>query len=79
MIIGITGSIGSGKTAVLNIFQKNGWKAINADEISHAAIELGKPGYKKVLQEFGKKILDKNRKIDRKKLGKIVFAEAKTS
>ena len=77
MIIGITGSIGSGKTTVASIFSKQGFLLINADEISHSLIRKNRAGYRKVLTEFGDKILDKNMDIDRKKLGDIVFNDAR--
>ena len=77
MIIGITGSIGSGKTTVASIFSRQGFLLIDADEISHSLIRKNRAGYRKVLTEFGDKILDKNMDIDRKKLGDIVFNDAR--
>ena len=73
MIIGVTGSIGSGKSTISKIFGKNGFKVISADEISHSITKKNQIGYKKIIQNFGTKILDKNKGIDRKKLGDIVF------
>lgn len=73
MIIGITGSIGSGKTTAANLFKKHGFKVINADEIGHKIIKKNSAAYKKIIKEFGKEILDKSKNIDRRKLGGIVF------
>lgn len=73
MIIGITGSIGSGKTTAANLFKKHGFKVINADEIGHKIIKKNSAAYKKIAKIFGKGILDKSKNIDRKKLGGIVF------
>lgn len=73
MIIGVTGSIGSGKTTAANLFKKHGFKVINADEIGHKIIKKNSAAYKKIIKEFGNGILDKNRNIDRKKLGDIIF------
>ena len=75
MIIGITGSIGSGKTTVSRIFNRHGFEAINADEIGHEVIKKGSVAYKKIIKDFGGLILDKSRNIDRKKLGDIVFQD----
>ena len=72
-IIGITGSIGSGKTAIAKIFSKHHFTRIDADEIAHQIIKKKSYAYKKIIKEFGNGILDKKRNIDRKKLGNIVF------
>lgn len=73
MIIGITGSIGSGKTTAANLFKKHGFKVINADKIGHKLIKKNSAAYKKIIKEFGKEILDKSKNIDRRKLRGIVF------
>jgi dephospho-CoA kinase len=70
MIIGITGNFGSGKTTVAKAFGRMGYFVIDADKIGHDILK--KEAYAKVVKAFGKGIL-KNRKIDRKKLGQIVF------
>ena len=75
MIIGITGSIGSGKTAVGYLFKSHGFKIIDADEIGHEIIKKNSIAYKKIIKTFGNKVLDKNGNIDRKKLGDIVFSD----
>tara|TARA_Y100000310_G_scaffold251715_1_gene258305 strand:- start:23907 stop:24458 length:552 start_codon:yes stop_codon:yes gene_type:complete len=71
MIIGITGYIGSGKTTFSNIFKSHGFKIIKADKIGHKILK-SKKVKNKIVKEFGKNIL-KNKSIDRKKLGNIVF------
>jgi len=72
-IIGITGNSGSGKTTVAKIFAtKHGGHAIEADKVAHGVMEPGKPAYNKVVEAFGKEIIT-NGKINRKKLGAIVF------
>jgi len=74
-IIGIIGGIGSGKSAVAAEFGKLGCKIIDADKIAHEI--LGKKSVKeKILEYFGPAILDREGKIDRRKLAKIVFADA---
>ena len=72
MIIGITGSIGSGKTTAAKIFSKYHYKIIDADEIGHKLLEDSEIKNKLIIN-FGKEILAKNKSIDRKKLGEIVF------
>ncbi len=73
MILGVTGSIGSGKTTAAKIFSKYHYSRIDADEIGHELLKSNKKIKNKILKEFGKGILDKNNNINRKKLGKIVF------
>ena len=73
MIIGITGSIGSGKTTVAKIFSKRHFNRIDADEIGHQIIRKNSAAYKKIVESFGNWILDKNKDINREKLGGIVF------
>ena len=78
MIIGITGSIGSGKTTVAKFFEKYGYGVINADEIGHALFKKDSIVYRNVVKEFGEEIIDSGKNIDRKKLGDIVFNENKS-
>ena len=75
MIIGITGSFGSGKTTVAKMFAKLGAHVIDADRVYHSLIRPGSACYKKLIKNFGKGILNKAGHIDRNKLGKIVFKE----
>lgn len=77
MILGITGSIGSGKTTVAKLFTKHWYYGINADEIGHIVIQENLEVYKKLLTFFGDRILDKNKNIDRNRLGDIVFNDIK--
>lgn len=73
MILGITGSIGSGKTNTAKLFRKYGFRVISADKAGHEIIKKNSAAYKKIVKIFGNEILDKNKSIDRKKLGDIVF------
>ncbi|MBI2541686.1 dephospho-CoA kinase [Candidatus Woesearchaeota archaeon] len=73
MIIGITGSIGSGKTTIARIFSRYHFKRIDADEIGHRIIKKNSGAYKKIIKEFGNGILGKNKDIDRNRLGNFVF------
>ena len=72
-IIGITGSIGSGKSTVSEIMKQFGGNIINADEIAKELMKRSKPAYHLVVEYFGKDILAPDGEIDRKALGNIVF------
>jgi dephospho-CoA kinase len=73
IILGLTGSFGSGKSTVAGIFRSHGVKIIDADKIAHRLIKPQTKIYKKIINIFGKDILKKNRAIDREKLARIVF------
>ncbi|MDB4349714.1 dephospho-CoA kinase [Omnitrophica bacterium] len=76
-IIGVTGGLGTGKSTVARIFGALGAKIVDADRIAHEVMLPGKAVYKKVISIFGADILRKDRKIDRKRLGKIIFSDKK--
>lgn len=73
LILGITGSVGSGKTTIAKIFSKHHFNRIDADEIGHQIIKKNSAAYKRIINKFGIGILDKNKNIDRNKLGNVVF------
>ncbi|RXY98196.1 dephospho-CoA kinase [Fictibacillus sp. S7] len=73
MIIGLTGGIASGKSTVSNFLRSYGLPVVDADVIARQVVEKGHPAYEKIVEYFGKHILDEAQNIDRKKLGSIVF------
>lgn len=73
-IIGITGKSGSGKSTLTNwLAQTIKCNSVNVDKIGHQATSNQEIA-KKLCEVFGHKILDEKGKIDRKKLGSIVFS-----
>ena len=77
MIIGITGSIGCGKTTVSELFRERGFEVINIDQLYHDLIKPGSEVYKKITGKFGNSIINKDKTINRGALKKIVFADYK--
>ena len=75
-VIGLTGSLKTGKSTVAKMFAQLGAKVISADKIAHDVLAEGSAGYKKIVKIFGPEILEK-RRINRKKLGEIVFQDKK--
>ena len=73
MIIGLTGGIGSGKSAAGIEFEKLGIAVIDADEIAQKASLKNSKAYKEIVEYFGASILDNSQNIDRRKLRNIVF------
>jgi dephospho-CoA kinase len=76
-VIGVTGIFGSGKSTVSNILKSYGLKIIDADKIAHKYLLPGTKTYTKILGYFGRGILKENSRIDRKKLGELVFNNRK--
>ncbi|KYO64291.1 dephospho-CoA kinase [Thermovenabulum gondwanense] len=74
-VIGLTGGIASGKSTVSGILREKGAYIIDADEISKALVEPGKPAYLEIVKHFGQEILNEDGSLRRKKLGRIVFAD----
>lgn len=74
-IIGLTGNIGTGKSLVLKMLEQKGAIVIDADAISRRVMLKDAPAYQPVLDEFGRYILGEDGEIDRKKLGRLVFAD----
>jgi dephospho-CoA kinase len=73
--VGLTGGIATGKTTVAAILRKLGCHMLDADKIAHHLIEPGAAAYEDVVSEFGRGILTADGRVDRKKLGAIVFAD----
>ena len=75
-VIGLTGNIATGKSVVRKMLEHLGAYGIDADGLSHRAMDKRAPGYQKVVAAFGNWILAENDEIDREKLGKLVFSDA---
>jgi dephospho-CoA kinase len=73
LVIGLTGSIASGKSTISSMFKELQIPVIDADKIARDVVEPGEEAYDEIVKEFGKSILLENQSIDRKKLGSIIF------
>ncbi|MBV1880036.1 MAG: dephospho-CoA kinase [Pseudomonadales bacterium] len=73
MIIGLTGGIGSGKTAVSDSFAEKGITIVDADLVSRQVVEPGTPALAKIKEHFGAEVIDKNNELDRRALRNKVF------
>ena len=70
---GLTGGIATGKSTAKKLIEGLGVPVVDADQISHKLTEVGEKGYAAVLSQFGNSILEKDQRLDRKKLGHLVF------
>ena len=75
LVIGLTGSIGTGKSEVTRVLQELGAEVINADQVGHEAYTPHTESWNAVVDAFGRDILQPDGEIDRRKLGAIVFAD----
>jgi len=75
-IIGITGGIGSGKSAVTEYLRSKGHTVICADEVSRQVVMPGQPGNDAIRQALGDDFFDDDGMLDRKKLGAYVFEDS---
>ena len=73
-IIGLTGGIGSGKSAAAKILKELGLKVIDLDQITHELMMPSELGYIEIKKEFGEKYIDTKGAIDRRLLREEIFS-----
>ena len=74
VLIGVTGGIACGKTEVCRVFQKRGALILSGDEFGKEVVEKNKKVRNELVRTFGKAILNKNKNLNRRKLGQLAFA-----
>ncbi len=74
-VVGLTGNIGTGKSAIMKVAAKRGALTIDADKLVHGIQENNKDVQAAIGKAFGADVLLPNGKINRPKLGSIVFAD----
>jgi dephospho-CoA kinase len=78
-VVGLTGGIGSGKSAAATIFAKLGVTLVNADSVARDIVEPGSEALKAIANRFGQTILLDNGHLDRAALRKKIFSDAESS
>jgi len=73
--VGLTGGIGSGKSAVSETFSRHGVPILDTDIIARELVEPGQPALQEIVSQFGKHCLDAGGRLDRRQLRRIVFAD----
>ena len=73
--VGLTGSIGVGKSFVTSIFEELGCHVLDADETAREVVMPGTPGLRALTDAFGEEILATDGTLDRKRLGALIFAD----
>jgi dephospho-CoA kinase len=74
-VLGLTGGIGSGKSMVASMFAELGADVIDADQLARQVVEPGQPALAEIATAFGRDILLPDGRLDRPKLGRIIFAD----
>lgn len=72
---GLTGGIACGKSTVAAMLREFGCAVLEADPVAHEMIEPERPAFTEIVREFGSGVLEPGGRIDRAKLGAIVFAD----
>lgn len=75
LLIALTGGIASGKSAVAEMFAKQGVPVLDTDQIARDVVEPGTPTLAKLVAEFGSDILDTNGRLDRARMRVRVFSD----
>lgn len=75
MRVGLTGGVASGKSTVSAMLRDLGAVVVDADALAREVVEPGSPGLDAVVAEFGSEVLTEDGRLDRAKLGALVFAD----
>ncbi len=73
--IGLTGGIGSGKSAVVAMLRDLGVPVVEADDISREVVRQGESAWSEIVEAFGREILHETGELDRARLAALVFAD----
>lgn len=73
--VGLTGGIASGKSTVVNWLKRKGVPVVDADLVARDVVEPGSVGLAAIIKYFGKSILQEDGRLDRSRLGSIVFQD----
>jgi dephospho-CoA kinase len=75
LLVGLTGSIATGKSTVSSMFEALGCVILDADILAREVVAPGEPALAKIVEEFGRDVLLPDGTLDRKKLGAVIFGD----
>ncbi|MFP3947645.1 MAG: dephospho-CoA kinase [Longimicrobiales bacterium] len=73
--VGLTGSVASGKSTVAEMWREAGVPVVSADDLARRVVEPGTDGLRRVVEEFGKEVLNEDGSLNRAALGNRVFRD----
>ncbi|MCP5408160.1 MAG: dephospho-CoA kinase [Chromatiaceae bacterium] len=76
LVVGLTGGIGCGKSAVTDLFERLGVPVIDADKVARELVWPGQPALAQIVRRFGNHVLAADGSLDRAQLREIVFNDA---
>lgn len=74
-VVGLTGGIGSGKSAVSALFETHGVTVVDADIAARVVVEKGQPALEHIADHFGESVLQEDGKLNRMALRKMIFSD----
>ena len=76
LLVGLTGSIATGKSTVSRMFAHLGARVIDADLLAREVVMPGQAAYARIVEEFGPQVVQEDGSLDRKALGALVFGDS---
>ena len=76
VVIGLTGSFGSGKSTVAAMLAEMGAPVLDADQVAREVVQPSQPAFREIVEAFGERMVADDGTLDRKKLAQWVFTDA---
>lgn len=73
--VGLTGTLGAGKSTVGRLFESWGARRVDADRLARRAVEPGRPAYRRIRETFGEEVLAADGTVDRAALRQVIFQD----
>ena len=75
LLVGLTGGIATGKSTVTAMLANPSVRVVDADALAREVVEPGTPAHRQIVAEFGREVLQAEGRLDRARLGEIVFPD----
>jgi dephospho-CoA kinase len=75
LLVGLTGGIATGKSTVTGLLASPSVRVVDADALAREVVEPGTPAHRQIVAEFGREVLQPDGRLDRTRLGEIVFPD----
>lgn len=75
IVVGVTGTVGAGKSTVARLFEAWGARRVDADELAREAVAPGSPALREIREVWGEEVLDEEGGLDRAALREVAFGD----